>query len=251
MNTEEKYCGPESWEKLLVETIGNSSRAPFTGTIRVHDQVLELFDRGNQFFFLADYSSRRMLYVSPNMTNILGYEPGEFVFRLLFEMVHPGDSKAAFDIGKMIINRELTYITGGSHRHLVLYMAYRVLRKNGRYTRISLTISRHIDPEGGIYEMGVIRDISHVRCGTEVTFSLLGGKQVKELPQYMSGGAMVSRREQEILFFISQGLTSKRIASELNLSQHTVNTHRRNIMRKTGAVSTVDLLLYAASNGII
>ncbi len=251
MNTEVKYCGPESWEKLLSETIGSSSRAPFSGTLRVHDQVLDLFDRGNQFFFLADYSARRMLYVSPNMTGILGYETSEFKFRLLFEMVHPEDSKAVFDIGKMIINRELTYITGGSHRHVVLYMAYRALRKNGRYTRISLTISRHIDPEGGIYEMGAIRDISHVRCGTEVTFSLLGGKPVKELPQSFNDEATISRREQEILFFISQGFTSKRIACELNLSQHTVNTHRRNMMRKTGAGSTVDLLIYAATNGLI
>jgi len=250
LNSNDKSPGAESWERLFSETLGKSSREPYRGTYKVHDQVLELFDHSNQFFFVADYSSLRMLFVSPNVQNVLGYEPAEFDFRTLFGIIHPDDRKAVFEIGKMVLNREMNYISGNSHRHVALYMSYRASRKNGRYTRISLTISRHIDPEGGIYDMVEVRDITHVRCGTSVIFALLGGKPLKDLPVSREE-LSISRREQEIIYYISQGYTSKKIAWELNLSEFTVSTHRRNILRKTGTCNMVDLLLFAASNGII
>lgn len=243
--------GADSWETLFRETLGKSIREPFKGAIKIDNQILELFDHSNQCFFLGDYSSLRMLYVSPNLVNVLGYTPEEFDFGKLFDIIHPDDSKAVFEIGKMVLSRELTYIAGGSNRHVALYMAYRAARKNGKYTRISLTVSRHTDPEGGIYDMAEIRDISHVRCGTVVMFALLGGKPFKDLPQESREGLSISRREQEIIYYISRGYTSRKIAYELNLSEFTVNTHRKNIMRKTGTSNMVDMLLFAASNGII
>ncbi|MHC1732400.1 MAG: LuxR C-terminal-related transcriptional regulator [Bacteroidales bacterium] len=247
----EKRPGAESWEKLFSETLGKSQRVPFKGDVKIESQVLELFDHSNRCFFLADYSSLRMLFVSPNIVNVLGYTPGEFDFRKLFGIIHPDDSKAVFEIGKMVLSRELNYIAGGSNRHIALYMAYRAAKSSGKYTRISLTISRHTDLAGGIYDMAEIRDISHVRCGTVVTFALLGGKPLKELPQESREGLSISRREQEIIYYISQGYTSRKIAYELNISEYTVNTHRKNIMRKTGTTNLVDMLLFAATNGII
>lgn len=243
--------GAESWEKLFAETFDKSSRAPFRGTVEVNEQVLELFDTANQFFFIADYSSLRMLYVSPNIEQVLGYKASGYDFPKHFEIIHPDDHMAVFEIGKMVLNRELNYISGLSDRHVVLYMVYRVARINGKYTRISLTVSRHIDPENGIYEMVVIRDISHIHCGTRVSFSLLGGRPFREVPEVHGESPAISRREQEIIYHISQGLTSKRIAGELNISEFTVNTHRKNIMRKTGTNNLVDMLIFATTNGII
>lgn len=247
----ERRPGAESWEKLFKETLGKSQRKPYEGTIKVESQVLELFDHSNQFFFIADYSTLRILYVSPNIINVLGYAPDELDFPRFFGIIHPDDSRAVFEIGKMVLTRELNYISGGSSRHIALYMAYRAAKSNGKYTRIALTISRHLDQNGGIYDMVEIHDVSHVRCGTVVTFALLGGKPLKELPQESRKGLSISRREQEIIYYISQGYTSRKIASDLNLSEFTVNTHRKNIMRKTGTSNTVDMLLFAANNGII
>lgn len=251
-NNEAKTPGSESWEKLFLETLGRSSRVPFIGTIRVCDQVLDLFDNANQFFYLSDYSSLRMLYVSPNIFHVLGYQPYEFDFRTVFEMIHPDDRKPVFEVAKMVLNREMNYISGNTHRHVILYISYRAAKKNGKYIRISLTISRHIDQEGGVYDMGVIRDISHVRCGTRVTFALLGVRPIGELPAIVpEGGCSISKREQEIIYYISKGYSSRKIANELSISEYTVNTHRKNIFRKTGTRNLVDMLLFAATNGII
>jgi DNA-binding NarL/FixJ family response regulator len=58
-------------------------------------------------------------------------------------------------------------------------------------------------------------------------------------------------REIEIVRLVSSGLIAKEIASELNLSTHTVYTHRKNIMRKLKIGTTSELVRYALSEGIV
>ncbi len=53
---------------------------------------------------------------------------------------------------------------------------------------------------------------------------------------------MLSEREIQVLKYIFEGKTSRVIAEVLYISINTVNTHRRNILKKTGARSVVDLL---------
>lgn len=48
----------------------------------------------------------------------------------------------------------------------------------------------------------------------------------------------ISQREAEILKMISQGLNSQQIADGLFISRHTVNTHRKNILKKLQVNST-------------
>jgi DNA-binding CsgD family transcriptional regulator len=57
--------------------------------------------------------------------------------------------------------------------------------------------------------------------------------------------AKLSKREREILTLISRGLTSRDIAKEIFLSLNTINTHRRNILRKTGAKNTLAVVAIA------
>ena len=53
---------------------------------------------------------------------------------------------------------------------------------------------------------------------------------------------MLSTRESEVLKHVLEGKTSNEIADLLYISVNTVNTHRRNILKKTGAGSIIDLL---------
>lgn len=55
----------------------------------------------------------------------------------------------------------------------------------------------------------------------------------------------LSIREREVLVLVAQGLSSKQIADKLNISIHTVNSHRKNVTRKTGIRSVAGLAVYA------
>ncbi len=61
----------------------------------------------------------------------------------------------------------------------------------------------------------------------------------------------LSDREKEILVVLAQGLQNKEIADKLHISIHTVISHRKNIVRKTGIKTVSGLTLYALFNNLI
>jgi two-component system, NarL family, response regulator NreC len=60
----------------------------------------------------------------------------------------------------------------------------------------------------------------------------------------------LSNREREVLQLIAEGLTTKQIASDLNVSSKTVETHRRNIMKKLNIHSIAELTKVAIQEGL-
>ena len=60
----------------------------------------------------------------------------------------------------------------------------------------------------------------------------------------------ITEREKEIIKFVAHGLTNKEIADKLNISVHTVITHRKNITAKLGIKSIAGLTVYAIMKGI-
>ena len=65
-------------------------------------------------------------------------------------------------------------------------------------------------------------------------------------PQLTSG---LTAREQEILRLVADGLTTAQIAEKLFTSPRTVESHRQNIMAKTGTKNTATLVKAAISQG--
>jgi len=61
----------------------------------------------------------------------------------------------------------------------------------------------------------------------------------------------LSEREIEILQLICEGLSNQEIADKLFISKRTVDTHRSNILDKTGTNNTASLVMYAIRKGII
>ena len=66
-----------------------------------------------------------------------------------------------------------------------------------------------------------------------------------------SDAAPLSEREKEVLICLSKGQRNNEIAEALNISVHTVITHRKNIVRKTGIKSVAALTVYAILNNLI
>jgi two-component system, NarL family, response regulator NreC len=74
--------------------------------------------------------------------------------------------------------------------------------------------------------------------------------------QIRQGGAddpydLLTSRERELLQLIGELKSTKDIANLLNLSPHTIDTHRTNLMQKLNVHSIPELLLYAVRKGLI
>lgn len=63
--------------------------------------------------------------------------------------------------------------------------------------------------------------------------------------------SLFTSKEKEVLGLISIGLTTKEIAARLNISHHTVETHRKNLLRKGDAKNSAQLVQMALSQQII
>jgi DNA-binding NarL/FixJ family response regulator len=61
----------------------------------------------------------------------------------------------------------------------------------------------------------------------------------------------LSKREVEVLSLIAEGFTNAEIADKLFTSKRTIETHRQNILEKTGAKNTANLIKYAIGHKII
>ena len=61
----------------------------------------------------------------------------------------------------------------------------------------------------------------------------------------------LSNREIDVLVALAKGLTNKEISDQLFISVHTVITHRKNIIRKTGIKSVSGLTVYALLNNLV
>lgn len=70
--------------------------------------------------------------------------------------------------------------------------------------------------------------------------------QVAERP-----GQALTKRETEVLQFIAQGYTNRKIAETLFLSIRTINTHRTNLMQKLDIHDTARLVRYAIETGLV
>jgi two-component system nitrate/nitrite response regulator NarL len=79
----------------------------------------------------------------------------------------------------------------------------------------------------------------------EITTQLLHHHIIDE------GESKLTERELEILKLITKEFSNKQIADKLAISERTVETHRKNIFRKTGTSSLVGLIKYAFANKLV
>lgn len=61
----------------------------------------------------------------------------------------------------------------------------------------------------------------------------------------------LSPREYEVLQLITKGFRTADIADQLYLSVHTINSHRKNILKKLNLKSPTELVVYAMESGLV
>jgi len=86
---------------------------------------------------------------------------------------------------------------------------------------------------------------------TELILSNYNQKGVSSDAQLERMGDRLTSREREIVQLLSEGKSSKEVASTLNISVKTAETHRANVMRKLDIHSVSELVRYAVRNQII
>jgi DNA-binding NarL/FixJ family response regulator len=62
---------------------------------------------------------------------------------------------------------------------------------------------------------------------------------------------LLTDREKEVLQLVAEGKSNKEVAGVLEVSNHTVESHRNNLMQKLGLHNTAEIVLYAVRKKLI
>lgn len=97
-------------------------------------------------------------------------------------------------------------------------------------------------------EKGELLNAIHEVVSGKIFYS---GTIAKVILQNISNKDLLTKREREIIKLIVAENINSMIADQLFISEHTVESHRKNIFRKTGAKSLVGLVKFAYDNNLV
>lgn len=228
-----------------------------------------MFALGNSYLYIVNLHNFKLEYISESVERFLSKKPGEVVLKDLLEMVLPEDIKNINLKSKVINDFYTSFLDPDSVLAYKNMFSYRMKDGSGKvrtmlYQAMPLTVLENGTPE---HVLCIQTDVSHLKVTSTSAVSFInmnGGKcyynvdisKGKFDPRVCEGGEkdlseLFSEREKEIVIKFSRGLNAEEIAEELNLSHHTVKTHRRNILKKSGCTNTTELVAKCLTNGII
>ncbi len=226
------------------------------------NQIGKIFSLGNYYYYILNFSNLpdvRMEYRNESLSRFFGVPPEEMSLELLMSRIHPDDIP--------FIKQAESFVLEAIHKkykknllHFKNSYSFRVKDKNSTYKLIhhQSTIIK-IDDKGNFsHSINVHTDISHITTVNPRTVSLFG---FDGMPSYMGvdpydgnffeSTPFFSEREAEIIRLFSSGYSSKEIASQLFISNHTVTTHRKNILAKANCNKMTEVVALSIKKGLI
>lgn len=211
--------------------------------------------------YLLDYQTQTYWYVSEEVKNLMGYTAEEVMQNghpWTLGQLHPDDLK---EFTGSVFEEFVSYSHSLSREQLEntrFSVNYRFKHKEGHYVQF---LDNHIiidmdESNNPILILGIVTDITPHKKDSRVVFSISeynssnGSNEListKSFPKSIE----FTKREKEIIVLLGDGNSSKEIASMLNVSVHTVNTHRKNLLEKYDFKNTSELLSYSMANGIV
>ena len=151
---------------------------------------------------------------------------------------HLFEKMVATDANLLVINPSLL---GFQNKSFLLQMS----KEHPLVTVIALVTTHHdhsmLTPYNGVIEISDTR--SKIMSKMEEFVQSETTKNADDVE--------LSKRETDVLVAVAKGMMNKEIADQMNISIHTVISHRKNITRKTGIKSVSGLTVYALLNNLI
>lgn len=101
----------------------------------------------------------------------------------------------------------------------------------------------------------LVRAIRTVHAGEALLHPAVAARLMEEVAgsraRGAEDGADLTPRERDVLTQIARGLSNKRIALELDISEATVKIHVSNVLRKLGVTDRTQAALYAVREGLV
>lgn len=219
-------------------------------------KIVDIFSIGEYYYLIFNLATSTIEYVQDNVTKVLGCSTEEFTTEYSIKNIHPDDVPFFLNIENTAMHFFSQYPPEKLMKYKIRY-DYRLKHKNGNYIRILQQIyTIQTSQEGGALRvLNTHTDITHLKPVGRPILSFIG---LDDEPSYIDveletifkpAKEILTRREKEILKNLIEGHNSRSLSDKLFLSIETINTHRRNMLRKTKTKSTIELITKAIKEG--
>lgn len=222
--------------------------------LQLQKKILDVFHVGDYYFFTMNVRKSLMENVSSEVEKVLGYPSEKITLAFLGSIMHPDDLPYFLNFEVAITN----FFNGMSGAKLFRYKVqydFRLKKANGEYIRLlnQFVIIEH--DEENVRTFVINTDISHLKKETKPLLSFIG---MEGEPSYYNVDVQnifkptkpfFTNREKDILRALAKGMNSVEISEAFCISKHTVDSHRKNMLQKTNAKSTSEILGIAYNNG--
>ncbi len=229
----------------------------FEGISRLDPFMIDMegtLRNGNQFFYIADLLKISILFTSWGSQKVIGVGPEQVDPSTFFVRANPEDqdqlNRAQAKLYKM--GQELFIKQKG-----VAIVSVQIREQNGEGEYIDFLLQTYSFYDGThktVFTLIVATDLSPFQLGSESHHYYAGddpGMFRYPDASLLKEGHPFSYRELEILKLIATGMGSEQIADALFISVNTVDTHRRNILKKAKGTTTHEIVVNLQEKGIL
>lgn len=215
----------------------------------------ELMEEHDQFILIMDLTQVRIIYASKRSINMVGVAPEHLTPYEMMDAVHP-DDVYRFGMGRtrlLNLDKDLYISKKGSS---LLSTTIKMRRPDQGYSNLLFQCYLFYSPipHKAVYEIQLHTNVDwfkfkkgqfHYYTGNDMSLFRFVDEDLLNISHHLSV------RELEILKLIEEGMSSKEIAAKLFLSVLTVNTHRSNMLKKSGMTLISDLIYELKEQGLL
>jgi len=205
------------------------------------------------FFCITNTQELKFEYISKNFNSCLGIDPKIMDtqgMRYFWSRIHPEDVEVWLSALNQLMEFTLNEIPEEKRKRMNYTWNYRFKNSNDEYVNIiqnttPLAFDGDMKPIIGLAHYTVINP--NIKMQITASAKMLNDKNEYNTLYFNNFSQKllkdgISNRERDVIRLLVLNQSSKQISEKLNISSHTVDTHRRNILKKLNISSTGELI---------
>ncbi|WP_419869911.1 response regulator transcription factor [Chryseobacterium sp. CT-SW4] len=204
----------------------------------------EIFVPGQFYYYVINFTNSTLYNHHENILIMHGLIKYPAHLKEITDLIHPDDIEFVMEAEKMCIEK-IKEINGFDYlQDLKSSYCFRMKTSKGNYELFHHQALHTYRDQSGKLLQSVnihtnIEHITHQNSYVVLVSGINGRKDFHQMqwPRYSKDiqplPAIFTKREVEILTYIAKGHSAGRISDHLNISEETVRTHRKNILRKS------------------
>lgn len=226
--------------------------------INKDDQLIadleKMMAKNDQYFIIGDLIKMNVIFSTKRAKLKLGIEPEHVTPYHFFEATHPEDlQRHSLGRAKVFKIAQDFYISQAGCTLLSSNFRMRNAQGNYENTLYQCYVFFSAEPAKTVFLFQLLTRIDQYNMEKGFHYYLGNDLSYFRFPdeELLNTGLPFSAREFEIIQLAAEALSSEQIAEKLFLSTHTVNTHRRNILKKISQSNISDLILSLKEQGLM